>query len=60
MQQHDHNPRLDRVGQSDGAGDMTYGGRDRAPGPNEGAIAGWVIIVLFYFIAGVLLGAWLW
>jgi hypothetical protein len=28
--------------------------------PNEGAIVGWVVILLFYFIAGVLLGAWLW
>ena len=28
--------------------------------PNEGAIVGSVIIVLFYFVLGLLLGAWLW
>ena len=55
-----NNDPLVRIGQGDYARDLYPHDFDDPPKPNEGACVGLLIIALFYFVLGFLLGAWLW
>lgn len=56
----DKNDPLVRLGQSDYVRDLTPADFDEPPRPNEGACVALVLIALFYFVLGLLLGAWFW
>lgn len=51
---------LVRVGQGEYARDLYPRDLDDPPRPSEGACVGVLLIALFYFVLGLLIGAWLW
>ena len=48
-----------RIGQGEYARDYPAE-IDELPDPNEGGSVGLLILILIYFIAGLVIGAWLW
>lgn len=50
---------LVRIGQSEYARDYPAE-INELPDPNEGGSVGLLILILIYFIAGLVIGAWLW
>lgn len=56
----DKNNPLVRLGQGDYARDLMPADFEDPPRLDEGACVGLLIIALFYFVLGFLLGAWLW
>lgn len=51
---------LVRIGQGEYGRDYYPDDFEEPPNPNEGQSIGMVILFLLYFVAGVLIGAWIW